>query len=76
MVVKQWDAVRAEVTTILQEMIRFDTTNPPGNETACLEYVASVLRKDGIESALLESKPTRGNLVAQLKGDGSMPPLS
>ena len=70
-----WEAARSEVTSILQGMIRFDTTNPPGNETPCLEYVAAVLRKDGIESSILESAPTRGNLVARLKGNGSKPPF-
>ena len=70
-----WDAARSEVTEVLQGMIRFDTTNPPGNETPCLEYVAGVLRKDGIDSTILESKPTRGNLVARLKGSGSKPPF-
>ncbi|MCA1553357.1 MAG: M20/M25/M40 family metallo-hydrolase, partial [Chloroflexi bacterium] len=70
-----WNAVRDEVTSLLQHLIRFDTTNPPGNETPCLQYVADVLRADGIESQLLESAPTRGNLVARLKGAGSKPPF-
>jgi acetylornithine deacetylase/succinyl-diaminopimelate desuccinylase-like protein len=29
---------------LLQRLIRFDTTNPPGNERACVEWIASVLR--------------------------------
>src|SRR5947209_14682031 len=70
-----WDAARREVTAILQGMIRFDTTNPPGNETPCLEYVAGILRQDGIDATILESAPTRGNLVARLKGSGSQPPF-
>lgn len=70
-----WSAVRDETATILQGMIRFDTTNPPGDETPCLAYVAEVLWRDGIESTLLESKPMRGNLVARLKGNGSKPPF-
>lgn len=64
-----------EVTPILQDLIRFDTTNPPGNETACVEYIATRLRREGIEPTVLESAPGRGNLVARLKGDGSLPPL-
>ena len=68
-------AVRDEVTAILQHLIRFDTVNPPGNETPCLQWVADLLRYDGIDSTLLESAPGRGNLVARLKGDGSKPPF-
>jgi acetylornithine deacetylase/succinyl-diaminopimelate desuccinylase-like protein len=52
-----------------------DTTNPPGNEIVATEYIADILRKDGIEPTVLESAPTRGNVVARLKGDGSGSPL-
>jgi acetylornithine deacetylase/succinyl-diaminopimelate desuccinylase-like protein len=70
-----WSLVREQVTAILRDLIRFDTTNPPGNETPCVEYIAATLRRDGIEPVVLESAPGRGNLVARLKGDGSLPPL-
>lgn len=69
------DAFGEEITTHLRELIRFDTTNPPGNETPCVEYLARVLKRDGIEPLVLESAPGRGNLVARIKGDGSRPPL-
>lgn len=70
-----WHQVTHEATTILQELLRFDTTNPPGNETPCIEHIATILQRDGIEPIVLESAPGRGNLVARLKGDGSLPPL-
>ncbi len=70
-----WHQVIEEVTCLTQELIRFDTTNPPGNETPCIEYIAAVLRQEGIEPVVLESAPGRGNLVARLRGDGSLPPL-
>ncbi len=71
----QRDSIREQVTAILQDLIRFDTTNPPGNEMPCIEYIAAILRRDGIEPIVLESAPNRGNLIARLKGDGSLPPL-
>jgi len=70
-----WNSVRDETTHILQDLIRIDTTNPPGNETRAMEFVAGVLKRDGIESQILESAPGRGNLVARLKGDGRAAPL-
>lgn len=70
-----WNLVREQVTTLLQDLIRFDTTNPPGNETPCVEHIAALLQREGIEPTVLESAPGRGNLVARLKGDGSLPPL-
>jgi acetylornithine deacetylase/succinyl-diaminopimelate desuccinylase-like protein len=70
-----WDQIIQEVTTTLQDLLRFDTTNPPGNETLCIEYIAAKLNREGSEPVVLESAPGRGNLVARLKGDGSLPPL-
>jgi acetylornithine deacetylase/succinyl-diaminopimelate desuccinylase-like protein len=70
-----WNHIRDQVTTILQDLIRFDTTNPPGNETPCVEHIARVLKREDIEPVVLESAPGRGNVVARLKGDGSLPPL-
>ncbi len=70
-----WEPIRQEVISLLQDLLRFDTTNPPGNETPCIEYIARTLKREGIEPIVLESAPGRGNLVARLKGDGSLPPL-
>ncbi|MBI5032035.1 MAG: M20/M25/M40 family metallo-hydrolase [Chloroflexi bacterium] len=70
-----WNLIREQTTAILQDLLRFDTTNPPGNETPCIEHIAALLQRDGIESTILESAPGRGNLVARLKGDGTLPPI-
>ncbi len=70
-----WANVQKELTCLLQDLLRFDTTNPPGNETPCVEYIAAMLRREGIEPVVLESAPGRGNLIARLRGDGSLPPL-
>lgn len=70
-----WHHITEEVTRLTQDLIRFDTTNPPGNETPCLAHITAILRREGIEPVVLESAPGRGSLVARLKGDGSLPPL-
>jgi acetylornithine deacetylase/succinyl-diaminopimelate desuccinylase-like protein len=70
-----WNAIRDETTHYLQDLIRIDTTNPPGNETRAAEYLASVFKREGIEPIVLESAPGRGNIVARLKGDGRAAPL-
>jgi len=59
----------------LQALVRFDTTNPPGNETPAARYLQEVLSGTGVESELIEPRPGRGNLVARLRGDGSGKPL-
>ena len=60
---------------ILQQLIRFNTTNPPGNETACVLYVRDLLLAFGIESRVLAKADNRANLVARIKGRGAAPPL-
>jgi acetylornithine deacetylase/succinyl-diaminopimelate desuccinylase-like protein len=60
---------------LLQNLIRFDTTNPPGNEAECIAYVKSLLTDAGFEPILLAKDLNRPNLIARLKGQGSAPPL-
>jgi len=70
-----WEAIGDEAVQWLRGMVRFDTTNPPGNELPLAEYVAEVLATEGVPAEVYESAPGRGNLVARVKGDGSARPL-
>jgi acetylornithine deacetylase/succinyl-diaminopimelate desuccinylase-like protein len=60
---------------LLQSLIRFDTTNPPGNEAACILFLNDLLRQAGIQTSLLALSPDRPNLYARLPGRGDAPPL-
>lgn len=60
---------------LLQRLIRFDTTNPPGNERACIEWARELLERSGAELRTVAREPERPNLVARLEGEGSAPPL-
>ena len=60
---------------LLQRLIRFDTTNPPGNEAECVEFVRSLLEEARVESRLYAKDPARPNLVARLSGKGQSRPL-
>ena len=60
---------------LLQELIRFDTTNPPGNEAACVDYVRGLLEEAGIETETYAADRARPNLVARLRGEDSSSPL-
>ncbi len=51
----------------LVELIKINTTNPPGNEQAAAKYIASVLAKEGITAELLDMAPGRSALVARLR---------
>ena len=57
------------------ELIRIDTTNPPGRETAAARYLKQVADAERIPAELLGDNPDRLNFVARLRGSGSARPL-
>jgi acetylornithine deacetylase/succinyl-diaminopimelate desuccinylase-like protein len=66
---------RDEAIEFLGNLVKIDTSNPPGNETRAAEYIKGVLAGEGIPAQIYESAPQRGNLVARLKGSGKKKPL-
>jgi len=68
-------ATRHSVVEILQRLIQFDTTNPPGNEGECIAFINQLLTQAGIETKLLAKSPSRPNLIARLPGQGDAAPL-
>jgi len=60
---------------LLQNLIRFDTTNPPGNEAECIAYLNTLLKEAGIETTILACDDKRPNLIARLPGRGDAPPF-
>jgi acetylornithine deacetylase/succinyl-diaminopimelate desuccinylase-like protein len=67
--------LREEVTELLRELIRVDTTNPPGNETRAAELLRDYLGDNGVESELIARVPERANLVARIPGAAEGPKL-
>jgi acetylornithine deacetylase/succinyl-diaminopimelate desuccinylase-like protein len=63
------------LVTLLQRLIQFDTTNPPGNESECVSFIKSLLTEAGIEAIVLARTPGRPNLIARLSGRGRASPL-
>jgi acetylornithine deacetylase/succinyl-diaminopimelate desuccinylase-like protein len=65
----------AEAQTWLTDLIRINTTNPPGNEMEAAKYIQSVLQKENIPAEVLEMKPGRGIVVARIQA-GPLPDSS
>jgi acetylornithine deacetylase/succinyl-diaminopimelate desuccinylase-like protein len=70
-----WEREGKDAVELLRALLRFDTTNPPGDEADCAEFLAAHLRDAGVEPQLLAPAPGRANLVVRLRGDGSAAPL-
>jgi acetylornithine deacetylase/succinyl-diaminopimelate desuccinylase-like protein len=69
-------SLRAEAVDLLQRLIRVDTVNPPGNETAAAELLREYLEESGVECELYARVPERANLVARIRGTGGGPRLA
>jgi acetylornithine deacetylase/succinyl-diaminopimelate desuccinylase-like protein len=64
------------VATLLSELIRLDTVNPPGNETRAAEHLRVYLEANGVACDLFAKVPERRNLVARIPGSGDGPRLA
>ena len=68
------DAARDEIVRLHQDLVRIPTLNygsrpDTGNETPACELIRDKLKEVGIGSDIYESAPTRGNLIARIKGN-------
>ncbi|MFO7558090.1 MAG: M20/M25/M40 family metallo-hydrolase [Desulfobacterales bacterium] len=72
---KKKSSIHQRPSELLQKLIRFNTTNPPGNEAECIQFIAEMLKDAGIQTTLLAQKAERPNLIARLEGQGNAAPL-
>jgi acetylornithine deacetylase/succinyl-diaminopimelate desuccinylase-like protein len=73
-------APQKQLREIYQELVETDTTNSTGSCTVAVNKMARRLKSAGYRDADMQvivppGGPTKGNLVARLKGDGSKKPL-
>ncbi|MBI2569355.1 MAG: M20/M25/M40 family metallo-hydrolase [Candidatus Schekmanbacteria bacterium] len=65
-----WKSVEEEAVALLQDLLRIDTTNPPGDEIKAVRHVAGVLARAGIACEVFEPFPGRGSLVTRVGPGG------
>jgi acetylornithine deacetylase/succinyl-diaminopimelate desuccinylase-like protein len=70
-----WTKIEAETIQHFQAILRINSSDPPGIEKPVVEYLKSVLDKEGIETKVFALDPNRPNLVARLKGSGKKKPV-
>jgi acetylornithine deacetylase/succinyl-diaminopimelate desuccinylase-like protein len=69
------DKLGEEAVSRTREYVHINTTNPPGNESQTVAYLARILKDEGISFDTASSAPGRANIWARLKGSGSEPAL-
>ncbi len=70
-----WNKAEPETLARLQDLIRFDTTNPPGNELILARYLETALQSEGVETVVLEPDKNRAAVVARIRGTGARRPV-
>jgi acetylornithine deacetylase/succinyl-diaminopimelate desuccinylase-like protein len=69
------DDLQQETTDVLQQLVRFNTVNPPGNERPAIEYLERYVADAGFRTELLAATESRPNLIADLEGEEDGPTL-
>jgi hypothetical protein len=61
---------------LLQQLIRINTSNPPGNEIQLDEFLAAKLKPLGFETEIIPTPDAgKAHFIARLKGNGSRRPI-
>ncbi|MBZ5514116.1 MAG: M20/M25/M40 family metallo-hydrolase [Acidobacteriia bacterium] len=70
-----WEPYQDRAVRLLQEYLRIDTSNPPGNELKAAEFFLRLFDEAGVPNTVYPYAPGRADIYAVLKGDGSQRPL-
>ncbi|HSP33828.1 MAG TPA: M20/M25/M40 family metallo-hydrolase [Thermoanaerobaculia bacterium] len=65
------DPMDAEAIAALEQYLRIDTSNPPGDETSGAKFLQQLLAKEGIEAKLVGSNPSRQSVYVRLSSGTS-----
>src|SRR5207245_3339819 len=64
---------REELTRLLTDYVRIDTSNPPGDTRRAADFLAGILEREGIPVTRYESAPGKAIVYARLKADVTPP---
>lgn len=70
-----WSRYQDMAVELMQQYLRINTSNPPGNEIEAARFFKKIFDQYGIENEIFEYKPGRANIIARLKGNGSKRPI-
>jgi acetylornithine deacetylase/succinyl-diaminopimelate desuccinylase-like protein len=70
-----WPRYQDMAVDLMQQYLRVNTSNPPGNEIEAARFLKKIFDQYGIDNEIFEYKPGRANIIARLKGNGSKRPI-
>ena len=69
-----WKTTVGEAVDTLQQYLRFNNTNLPGDVTEAAGFLQNILQREGLTVTRYEASPGKVNLAARLKGSGDAKP--
>lgn len=66
---------QTELISLLQSLLRLDTTNPPANEEPAARLIADWARRWGMEAEVTPVADNRANVIVTVRGSGNRPAL-
>ena len=70
-----WEAVGEETTGYLIDLVKINSSNPPGNETLVAKYLEEKLLAEGLKPEIFALDADRANLVVRFRGNGTKEPI-
>ncbi|MCL5671142.1 MAG: M20/M25/M40 family metallo-hydrolase [Acidobacteria bacterium] len=70
-----WTKYQNATVRLMQDYLRINTSNPPGNELAAADFFHHLFDANGIPNTIFPLATKRADIYAILKGDGSLPPI-
>jgi acetylornithine deacetylase/succinyl-diaminopimelate desuccinylase-like protein len=70
-----WNRTAEEAIRALQQYVRLDSSNPPGNTSKTADFLTALLEREAIPVIRYESEPGKVIIVARLKGSGAGKPI-
>jgi acetylornithine deacetylase/succinyl-diaminopimelate desuccinylase-like protein len=70
-----WPRYQDMAVELMQQYLRVNTSNPPGNEIEAARFFKKIFDEHGIENEIFEYKPGRANIIARIRGNGSKRPI-
>ncbi|HKN84652.1 MAG TPA: M20/M25/M40 family metallo-hydrolase [Pyrinomonadaceae bacterium] len=70
-----WPRYQDMAVDLMQQYLRVNTSNPPGNEIEAAKFLKTIFDRYGIDNEIFEFKPGRANIIARIKGNGSKRPI-
>jgi succinyl-diaminopimelate desuccinylase len=64
-----------ELISLLQSLVRLNTTNPPGNEAPAAQVIAEWAQQAELQAEVIPVAENRSNVVVTLRGSGHRPAL-